>query len=238
MQTHLPSAVVDCLRFARGWRSWAIACLVAANCAWHPQLGLAQSNTPPAPSKAAPEYLPALSEKEARIEAELDQPTSLEFVETPLKDVVDYLKSRHQIEIVLDEKALEEAGIGADTPVTRQLHSTSLRSALKLFCRPLELTFYIDNDVLNLTTPDVADSELVTRTYPVLDLLDGGDDYDSLIEAITTTVRPQSWDEVGGPGSICEVATSSSLVISQTHESHEEVLRLLRALRAVKKIGL
>jgi hypothetical protein len=32
-------------------------------------------------------------------------------------------------------------------------------------------------------------------------------DFDSLIELITTTVSPQSWDEVGGPGAISEFAT-------------------------------
>ena len=31
-------------------------------------------------------------------------------------------------------------------------------------------------------------------------------DFDSLIELITTTVKPQTWDEVGGPGSISEYA--------------------------------
>ena len=32
-------------------------------------------------------------------------------------------------------------------------------------------------------------------------------DFDSLIELITTTIDPDSWDEVGGPGSIAEFAT-------------------------------
>lgn len=32
-------------------------------------------------------------------------------------------------------------------------------------------------------------------------------DFDSLIELITTTIAPQSWDEVGGPGAIQEFAT-------------------------------
>lgn len=32
-------------------------------------------------------------------------------------------------------------------------------------------------------------------------------DFDSLIDLITTTVAPQSWDEVGGPGAISEFAT-------------------------------
>ncbi|HEV3138254.1 MAG TPA: hypothetical protein VGZ26_10125, partial [Pirellulales bacterium] len=56
-------------------------------------------------------------------------------------------------------------------------------------------------------------------------------DFDSLIELITTTVRPQTWDEVGGPGSIQEFRNNLSLVISQTQEVHEEIVDLLEQLR-------
>ena len=41
-----------------------------------------------------------------------------------LTDVVTYLKQKHDIEIQLDIKMLEEASIGIDTPVTRSLQGT------------------------------------------------------------------------------------------------------------------
>jgi general secretion pathway protein D len=56
-------------------------------------------------------------------------------------------------------------------------------------------------------------------------------DFDSLIELITTTVKPQTWDEVGGPGSISEFRNNLSLVISQTQDVHEEIVDLLGQLR-------
>jgi general secretion pathway protein D len=56
-------------------------------------------------------------------------------------------------------------------------------------------------------------------------------DFDSLIELITTTVKPQTWDEVGGPGSISEFYNNLSLVISQTEDVHEEIVDLLEQLR-------
>jgi general secretion pathway protein D len=56
-------------------------------------------------------------------------------------------------------------------------------------------------------------------------------DFDSLIELITTTVKPQTWDEVGGPGSISEFQNNLSLVISQTQDVHEEIVDLLEQLR-------
>src|SRR6185369_15769207 len=59
-------------------------------------------------------------------------------------------------------------------------------------------------------------------------------DFDSLIELITTTIDPDSWDDVGGPGSIAEFATNLSLVISQTQEVHEKIDRLLAQLREIQ----
>src|SRR4029078_6829366 len=59
-------------------------------------------------------------------------------------------------------------------------------------------------------------------------------DFDSLIELITTTIDPDSWDDVGGPGSIAEFATNLSLVISQTQEVHDKIDRLLAQLREIQ----
>ena len=57
-------------------------------------------------------------EAEKKIVRELDKPTTLEFIDTPLTDVVDYLKDLHGIEIQLDRRALDEAGIGNDVGVS------------------------------------------------------------------------------------------------------------------------
>ncbi len=61
-------------------------------------------------------------------------------------------------------------------------------------------------------------------------------DFDSLIELITTTVKPTSWDSVGGPGSIAPFETNLSLVISQTQEVHEEIVDLLEQLRRMQDL--
>jgi len=61
-------------------------------------------------------------------------------------------------------------------------------------------------------------------------------DFDELIELITSTVAPTSWDEVGGPGSIKEFQTNLSLVISQTQEVHEQIVDLLEQLRRLQDL--
>src|SRR5439155_17396444 len=93
---------------------------------------------------------------EQRIFLELNKSTDIEFVETPLKDVVDYLKDKHSIPIVLATKKLEEASVNPDTRVTKGLKSITPRAALRLILKDLELTYVVRNEVLQITTPEDA----------------------------------------------------------------------------------
>jgi hypothetical protein len=108
---------------------------------------------------------------EVKIIRALDDPTELEFIETPLQDVIEFLKTRHNIEIQLDKKALEEAAIATDTPITRNLKGVTLRSALRLMLREFDLTYVIRDEVLQITTRTAADTLLTTKVYPVADLV-------------------------------------------------------------------
>jgi hypothetical protein len=60
--------------------------------------------------------------------------------------------------------------------------------------------------------------------------------FTNLINAITSTVQPDSWEDLSGPGSVIAVAATNSLVIRQTRSVHREVLQLLRDLRAAKRV--
>ncbi|MCH8044392.1 MAG: VWA domain-containing protein [Planctomycetes bacterium] len=108
---------------------------------------------------------------EERISAALREDTGFEFLETPLSDVVEFLEDLHSIEIELDTTVLEEAGVGPDTLVTRNLKGITLRSALRLMLRDLDLTYVIRDEVLLITTPDEANTQLSTKVYPVADLV-------------------------------------------------------------------
>jgi general secretion pathway protein D len=61
-------------------------------------------------------------------------------------------------------------------------------------------------------------------------------DFDSLIDLIKSTVKPTSWDDVGGAGSIAPFDTNLSLVVSQTQEVHEEIADLLDQLRRLQDL--
>ena len=84
-----------------------------------------------------------------------------------------------------------------------------------------------------------AAERLITRVYSVADLVDAGpdevEDYDSLIELITTAIDQNTWDDVGGPGSIKEFSNNSIVVITQTADTHVEIEKLLKNLRAIPR---
>jgi len=61
-------------------------------------------------------------------------------------------------------------------------------------------------------------------------------DFDGLIDLITKTVEAESWDEVGGPGSMKPSPSNLSLVITQTQEVHERIADLLEQLRRLQDL--
>lgn len=61
-------------------------------------------------------------------------------------------------------------------------------------------------------------------------------DFDTLINLITSTIKPDTWDEVGGPGAIEPFPTNLSLVISQTQDVHEQIADLLEQLRRLQDL--
>jgi hypothetical protein len=193
---------------------------------------------------AANEMRPGVGE--AAIEKALSQPTEMDFTETPLSDVLNYLQQCHHIAIKIDNKALSDAGIGADSPVTVSIKGTSLRSALNLMLRELSLTWMIRDEALMITTPEEAENNLITKVYDVADLVTCRDehdapweDYDTLIDIIASTIKPTTWDVVGGAGSIngATLGTAKVLVASQTREVQEQIADLLAKIRAIAKMN-
>ena len=169
------------------------------------------------------------------IEVALDKPGSrFEFNEMPLRDVIAKIREAHSIPVELDQKALEDAGVDLDTPITQHISGISLRSALRLLLDNIDLTYRVKNEVLQITTKEAEAEHPTVRLYP----LPWGiaaqprPDVQALIDLITSTVRPETWNWAGGCGSVRPIGESgeTTLVVSQTQEGHWEVEGLLRGL--------
>ncbi|MBI3866401.1 MAG: hypothetical protein HY290_31360, partial [Planctomycetia bacterium] len=71
------------------------------------------------------------------------------------------------------------------------------------------------------------------------DFMGGGGvqaDFTSLMNLISQTVQPDSWEELSGPGSMVPYRTTLSLVIRQTQAVHDEIADLLGQLRRLQDL--
>ncbi len=202
----------------------------------------------PLVTQAADNPFPGLpikhNDRIAELQAKLDESTELEFIEAPLTDVVEFLKTRHDVEIQIDHASLEESGVPTDTPITRNLKGISLRSALRLTLRDIGLTHVIRDEVILIMSQDKADGLLETRVYAVSDLLWAPDvdheavpaAFDELVAMVMAGTAPEKWQQNGGPGSITPSRTTHSLVIATNLETHEQIDGLLGTLREARNI--
>lgn len=199
---------------------------------------------PAGPFDQGPFAIDRKRSNEAKILAALDEPTEVDFTDQPLQDVIDFLKERHQIEIQLDKRALEDAGQGSDTPVTRNLKGITLDSALDLVLGEADLTYLVHDEVLLITTKTEAENMLTVKVYAVSDLAkttgagrERANDYQLLAEVIRTNIASDSWQcaHRRGPGTISEYANCGALVVAQTWQIHREIEQFLTDLRDARK---
>jgi hypothetical protein len=158
-------------------------------------ISLAQATTPP----AAPPANPA----QAGVERPMPE---LRLNATGLSDVIDFLTDTTGVNFAVDWKALAAANVTKDTPITLRLGNVSLRKALQLILQQSAgagvLTFYADQGVVQITTQEQADKELITKIYGIQDLLFTATDYTNAPQLdITQAGQGQQGGRGGGGGS-------------------------------------
>jgi len=177
---------------------------------------------------------------EAKIRKALKLPGNFRYIEVALKDVAKTMGDAYEIQIELDWRALENVGIGGDTPVTRHFHDVSLNQALSAILLDLELDYLIQGESILITTPEMIGKHHFTRLYPVHDLVDSDQNPGraggrNLVHIITNCIATITWREVGGPSTL-EVIYSPSpcLVCDTTRPVHEAIAEFLKTLRKWK----
>ena len=113
-----------------------------------------------------------LSEAEQAIQRKLSNKVNIKFRNRPLGEVLGDLSAMAGVPIVIDDRALSSVRVTPELPVTLQLQDPiMLESALNLILEQNELAHMIKNDVLMITTRQVKESNVFTKTYRVTDLV-------------------------------------------------------------------
>lgn len=174
---------------------------------------------------------------EARVIAALAKPVDVDFQNTPLRDVVEFLGTQAGVPIALDVHELERAEIPPDVPVTRRLKQHPLRSTLAILLRPLGLSFVPRDDHVLVTTLEGERGLLRLRVISVETWLRPADEDSDLlqrelIEYLYLAGFPEpGWKRDGGVGSL-RLTAGGALALSTTWRTHGQIDALLRALRS------
>jgi hypothetical protein len=144
---------------------------------------------------------------------------------------------------LLDIRALTDSSITPDSTLPDcNLKQVRLDWALRWLLKQRDLDYYVEGEVLVITTADKAKATNCTVIYPIGDLTETGHtgsaadanvpDYDGVLNTITATIAPSSWDAAGGNGSIAMLPAAKALVCSQTAEVQQQIAQMLADLRA------
>src|SRR5690606_595241 len=132
------------------------------------------------------------------------------------------------IPILIDEMALTDVGIPTDEPINLILSGITLQTALNHVLRPLGLTTIIRDEVLQVTTREVADAYLVTRVYDISDL--AGIEQEQLLKVLQESLPDAEWKEGDGAGGTASIL-DDALVVKQSQSAHRQIVDLLGQLR-------
>ncbi|QGJ69823.1 Hypothetical protein PBC10988_15100 [Planctomycetales bacterium 10988] len=174
-------------------------------------------------------------EARAKIYAQLKEKTNIQFVDTPISDVLDYLMAEMSIPIVVKHKAFEEEGSSPrDSSITLQPREISFEHALNLILNEFDATWYVENGVLIVSTKTEEEYNLKTKVYKISPLIQA-ENHDEMaalarqvILTITGTINPDSWSTVGGPGSL--TVWRETLIIKASPRTHDQIERLFQTL--------
>ncbi len=121
--------------------------------------------------------------RETPVNAKLDQPS--------IAEVVQLLAERSGIPFSIDRRALEDIGERADNTIDLPLEDVSVYRALDLLEEKYELTWYVQGEVVVITTPEEAEGELEVRVYPIRDLIWKGLNPDNpQVQALVQATKP------------------------------------------------
>jgi type II secretory pathway component GspD/PulD (secretin) len=170
------------------------------------------------------------TEADRRIEASLDVLVDADFKEAPLNEVVEFLGASSGIPIIIDNKSLKEAGIQADTPVTFAAKRIRLRAALTHILSELDLTWQVRDDVLKITTPEIAFQLRFVCMYNVSELANEEQRVESLTQAITE-LFPQG--ESNSPERL--VRLGHVLIVAGNRDQQQQIAEFLFALNKAQQ---
>ena len=128
-----------------------------------------------------------LDTRTAHAKAALDAPITVNFARPEaLEKIVAYLRSTTRLNLLIDNVALAEDGMSAESEGVLMAQQQPFGAALTSLLDPMELTYrVIDDRTIEITTPKAAARHAEIEFYPAGELLAPGPDGHELVARIT-----------------------------------------------------
>ena len=180
----------------------------------------------------------------------------INFEAIPFADAVGFLRDASDLNVFVNWRALESAGVDRNAPVTVRLKNVPYELALRYILRDagggtVALDFAVVDGIVNISTAEEMANDVKVRVYNIARLLHNlpstmpadpagmpgaraamgpvENKADRVIQIITETVAPDSWRSAGGAvGSIREI--NGRLVVAQTEANHALIAKLLEEI--------
>jgi len=201
----------------------------------------------------------ASREVEKELRRKLQQTVTLKLEEQPLDTIIAHLQTELGIPIRLDVLSMEESGVLSDETISGHYVDLSAGRFLNRCFEDLDLTWYIADESVVITTIDEANERLIARSFDVSSLLKWlertptNQDRDRFglsntapalgfsgapltpaaeLSDVLMTMTSGLWEDVDGSGGSVS-AMGGLFTISQTYHSMETVERLIQVLHHV-----
>ncbi len=148
----------------------------------------------------------------------------LNVAEMPLCDLLEYISEQHDINLVVQWRALSDAGIERDRPTTLRLKNVRLEQALMVILQDaghdsVALGYEHRDGILLITTREELFKRQVMCVYDVRDLLTAGLDWRAMKLRIAAAQPARTPDPAAQPPSAATVAPGANAAPAAATES-------------------
>lgn len=150
--------------------------------------------------------------------------TKIQFINTPLPEVIGYLKQLHHMQIIATAHVQSQRKNQDEILVTMNIEDLPLDSALDFLTDSYGLGWYVEGGMVVITTEQEANQRMSSRLYSLK-----GANEPRLIETIQETLEPSSWEANGGQGRLSALS-EGQIVVWQNRRGHELVEALVTAV--------
>ncbi len=157
------------------------------------------------------------AQADQNIRGKMTAETKIQFINTPLEEITRYLQQLHNLNVVISPKVWQQIGPEEDFEVSINIEGIRLDSALDFMLEGYDLDWYVQGEMIVITTTTDAAARMSLRAYPLWNI-----DGEKMVELLETTAAPDSWKANDGQGEL-KVTSGNILMVWQNRRGHELV---------------